>query len=775
MNKEIIQLREVVAKLVPLLAGKGLTVTQRGGSAYVKADPITRKPVQVNIPNIPDNAEPSFVRAIQGFIDHEVAHVLITDFKIYGSGVSAQNAHDPKVRRLMHLHNIVEDTMIEREMVKKFPGSQKNIHDLREHFIAKIAKPAIAAAKTPEEEFEYLLVPVMRALAGHVEFQEFLDAEKLWDRPLVKELVDKLSPATKSRLPKLNSTAETLEVARELEAILYPPKPPAPQSCDDELCDEDAGGASQDKPDQKAGEGDGDGERNHSDNEPGDEEDAGGGENSAGGGDDDQEDDEAGGDENDDVVDADDADDDEGEDGDSQDQAEDDGDEESSDEGSGQEEDEDSGAENDDGAQEDDRGDDDGSPDEDDVQEGDDDGDDADQDDSAGGESESGEDDSDGEQNGAAPNQPGDRLAIQTDDHDAADIDAAEESEDSGGGGIGNGLSKSLFDFDDDAFAEADTSSRMAVLILNEAVDALAGSDYNVYTRDFDRIEPLKTPASIDSDWVPRIEELTRSMTGKMQKDIERMMASQSHIIRTPGYRSGRLHGANLHRLVTNDDRIFTRRQEHKSKDTAVTLLIDNSGSMSGAKMTTAMIAGYALSTTLERVKIANEVIGFTTGDYGNTPRSVLEAMNQEVYGAMAKGYRWHRTTPIMMPIYKSFDERVTAEVKKRVAYMAYAQIGMGANVDGESLLYAAERLMKRTEKRKVMLVLSDGQPSGGANVAPHLKRTVVDLTKAGIDLVGIGIMDYSVQRFYPHYMVLNDVEELPGMVMNQLKAILTS
>jgi cobalamin biosynthesis protein CobT len=125
------------------------------------------------------------------------------------------------------------------------------------------------------------------------------------------------------------------------------------------------------------------------------------------------------------------------------------------------------------------------------------------------------------------------------------------------------------------------------------------------------------------------------------------------------------------------------------------------------------------------------------------------------------------------MPIYKTFDERINSIVKSRIAFMANAQVGMGANVDGESLEYAAMRIAKRREKRKVILVLSDGQPSGGANVAPHLKMTVENLTKVGIETIGIGIMDSAVKRFYPKSCVLQRIEDLPVQIMTELKAIL--
>lgn len=894
MNREIIELREVVTKLVPMLTGKGLTVTQRGADAYVIADPKTRKPVRINIPNIPDTADAGFIRAIQGFIDHEVGHVLITDWDwIAGYRVTPQQMMEKKVQRLRTYHNIIEDTMIEREMERIFPGSKKNIADLRRHFIAKITRPAVASAKDDREAFNYLLVAVMRALAGHTEFQDYMDDEKLWDNKYVKELIDRLPEKVKKDLPKIRTTKETLEIAQILDGILHPIVPPPtitkvepnqgytpggdpveihgtnfvdlewvkfggslakivahasgrkivvetpahaagfvdvevktehgqavkasafeyldpPQQPgggdgdpdDNSGQDQQSDGESQDKPEKEAGEGGGDGERDHSESDDGEDKPGESGE-----GEKDESEEKAS-----ESGDGEEADDDTAEDGEGSDDAEGDRDRDSDEEGTEDgdpEEDQDEGDGNEPSENE---GESDQSPD------GSDDDDDADQDAEDGkgqkdddggaddgakeeaeasddgdgdGEDASGQDEQDSDEDdkpGAAEadsehgdgKQPGekestDRLAIQTDDHEAGEVGEADDQDDGSGGGVGNGLGKSLFDFDDNAFEKADLSSQIAILIANEAVDLLADNDYNVFTREFDRIEPLKVP-EIHDQWVPDLDEKTRAMTGRMQKDIERMMASQSHVVKVPGYRSGRLHSPALHRIVTNDDRLFNRKQEHKSKDTAVSLLIDNSGSMGGVKIVTAMVAGYALSSTLERVNIANEVIGFTTGDHrGKGSRASQQEMNKEISAAYAKGVRYHRVTPIVMPIYKDFDERINATVKQRIAYMANAQRGMVTNVDGESLEYAAIRLLKRREKRKVMLVLSDGQPSGAANAAGHLKQTVEKLEKLGIDLVGIGIMDAAVRRFYTNHIVLQQIEDLPTQVMQELKKILTN
>ena len=157
MSREIEILREVVVKVTKLLAGQSIQVTQRGAQAYAKADK-TGKPYLVNIPFIPDTATPGFIAAIQGFIDHEVGHILFTDWSV-----------QKKIRGDQKLHNcwnIVEDPFIERMMSKKFPGTAYNLDKVYGYFIEHITAPALAKAETEMQEFGVLLVPVIRALVG---------------------------------------------------------------------------------------------------------------------------------------------------------------------------------------------------------------------------------------------------------------------------------------------------------------------------------------------------------------------------------------------------------------------------------------------------------------------------------------------------------------------------------------------------------------------------------------------------------------------------------
>jgi hypothetical protein len=831
MNKEIVILREAINKIIPMIAGKGLKVTQIGTGAYVKAHPSTGVPYLVNIPSIPDNATPEFVTSIQGFIDHEVSHVLFTDFS-YKMG--------QKSRRLHSLHNVFEDTMIERKMADKFSGSKRNLATLRAWFCENITKPALASAKSEEEAFGYLLVVAMRALAGHREMKDFLDDNNLWAQPLLAALMSKMPADFVKRIPLLNSTAETYDAAVQLEAILYPPPPPAPPQPEpqpEEQDEDESGEGDQDHSDEEqTGDGEGEGEREHTE----DNENASGGEEEEDDdmeieeqelfGDEDEDEDAGEGEKSADEETEADADSDSSDDGDDDASGEEDaegdadGSEDEADEDAGEDErkgsgkasdkdgdaddaDDENGSgkssdDDDDGDQEEDSGDaadgsqasepdedaegDDGETDTADQSDGSAESEVDDQDDESDGDAGGGDADGETEEGDEADDESdaegGSDVAVETDSDDDGDgAEKPEEENEEGVAGVGYDEHNPFEALDDDDLVDKDLSSSIAILIQKEAIKAILSSEYSVLTRQYDRIEPLPVPETFAQEHVTRLDDATRQMTGVMQKDIERMMAAQSRVFKVGGQRSGRLNGPGLHRIMSNDDRVFARREEIKAKDTAVSLLMDCSGSMEGAKQATAVSASYALATTLERVNIPCECLGFTTMGYigrNNTQQWPLshrqwEELMEHFNAEVAKGVTFHRFMPIFMPVFKGFQERVNAEIKRRFAYMQIKQPHQGGNIDGESLEYAAMRLAQRKEKRKVIIVLSDGHPAGALNDSEHLKMMAERLTKQGYDLVGIGIKDHAVSRFYDKHVVLQDIADLPGEVMKQLRVIL--
>lgn len=321
-------------------------------------------------------------------------------------------------------------------------------------------------------------------------------------------------------------------------------------------------------------------------------------------------------------------------------------------------------------------------------------------------------------------------------------------------------------DFDEDA-AKA----------IEEALTSKRSEDpVRDYSRDWDEIVPA--PADERAP-VSRMEEAVDKTSAAMRKDLQRLIAARSMSVRVPGFRSGRLHPASLQRLTVGDDRAFSRRQENRTKDVAVSLLVDLSGSMNGEKVKVAMEAAWAFSDVLSSLKINNEVLGFTS-DVAKFVRLMGDRKVKEDYEDFCRktGVR-ARLEPIYMPIYKAFNEPFSVMQKRRMATALYGPTRdpkiLHENHDGHAVRYAAMRLLEQKQTRKVMLVFSDGFPAASAcgDLNADLKKSVKTLNALKIETVGIGIMSNAVKTFYPKHVVIEKVSDLASEVMGQLRTIL--
>lgn len=317
-----------------------------------------------------------------------------------------------------------------------------------------------------------------------------------------------------------------------------------------------------------------------------------------------------------------------------------------------------------------------------------------------------------------------------------------------------------------------DFSETLSREIAKQSAEASAASQYLVFTEDFDVVEPLHVGREYDPQMFVKLAKKVDSMVAPMQKDLERAIVAKSRSTWEAGQRRGKLHGAAVARLAMGDSRVFRTKQVSQSKDVAVTLLIDASGSMSGTKIHTATQAAFALSSVLDRLKITHEVICFTTKNCeGLDSKRAKE--EESKYGV-----QYSRVEGLYMPIIKGFDERVDSTVRSRFGWLPNSGI-LANNVDGECVMVAARRLMARKEEGKTMIVLSDGAPHAYTRVRGdvfgcHLKKTIAEVSKK-INIVGIGVLSDAVSNFYPKYVVLNDVNDLPKQVIKELRAALSA
>ena len=700
MNERVLILRDAVVKITQMLSGKGIQVTQRGINAYVKADRSGR-PVLVNLPYLPDNATEELCMAIQGFLDHEVAHILFSDFGLLEAAAKAG---------CQSMLNMLEDARIEREMAKKFSGSGHNLSITGKFFLDKYTTPMMqdaAAAGDANKVIGILMVPLIRAMAGQFIFKEFMN-DKMH---IVQDVYDKIADL-QPQIEAATSTQACFDLAKEIESRLRSgPK----------------GKSGQSKPsDGDEGEGEGEvksmkGKAKKKDEEKskkspkkpkgkgGDEEEkqpsADEGEGSG------KEDEESEKSEPSDT----------GEKSEEKSESEDEG------EGSGKSEekpeDEDNGGE---AASDDGDGEDEG--------EGEDSGGPSDEDDSGAG-GDSGDSASDEDADGDSETETGNTAAI----WEAIDKENA------------NGF-----------------DSAMSSMISNAAADAAREASYLIYTKEADVVEPLKVGGGYDSRMLADLADKVDHMVGPLQKDLERAISARSFATWEAGKRSGRLHAANLSRLAVGDARVFRKRHETTSKDVAVELVIDASGSMSGSKIHLATQAAYALSQVLERIGISHEVVAFTTG----SPCADMTTLSAE-QAKIGRGFT--RIESLYMPVLKGFNERLKTEVKERFGWLPNSRI-LRNNIDGECVELAARRLMSRREAGKVMIVLSDGAPNAQGDsraLYTHLKKVIRDVEKAGVKTVGIGIESDAVRQFYPKNIVINQVSELPDRVIKELRHLL--
>lgn len=323
-----------------------------------------------------------------------------------------------------------------------------------------------------------------------------------------------------------------------------------------------------------------------------------------------------------------------------------------------------------------------------------------------------------------------------------------------------------------------DLDGMFSQFIRDHIIEESTGDTFRVFTRDYDELVDIKVGSNVD---VSLIDKAVAKATGALQKDMRRIIAARTQSKRIPGKRSGKLHGPNLHRVMSGDDRVFFRREEAPELDTAVSLVIDCSGSMRGERMKLATETAYAVGSVLNKLGVSFESLGFT--DNMGDPRTQTDEYKRELEEA-------HNMLPVTrayalsMPKFKTFDERWNGEVQRRFAsvYQTGNGFDYGYTPEGCGVEFAARRLLQRPEKRKLMLVMTDGEPSGdiyyGKNGSHQqygmYERQSVDVMKsvtaAGIDLVGIGIQHAGVSTAYSDNIVIRNLSEMPGQLLVILK-----
>jgi cobaltochelatase CobT len=301
---------------------------------------------------------------------------------------------------------------------------------------------------------------------------------------------------------------------------------------------------------------------------------------------------------------------------------------------------------------------------------------------------------------------------------------------------------------------------------------------YHAYTREFD--EMVAAESLCDPDELTRLRQLLdqqllhlQGVIAKLANRLQRRLLAKQSRAWDFDLEEGLLDSARLSRVVVNPMYPLSYKIEKDTefRDTVVTLLIDNSGSMRGRPITVAAMSADILARTLERCGVKVEVLGFTT-------RMWKGGQSREKWISAGKPANAGRLNDLRHIIYKAADAPWRRS-RKNLGLMLREGI-LKENIDGEALLWAHERLLARPEQRRILMVISDGAPvddstlsvNPGNYLEKHL-REVIDWieTRSPIELLAIGI-GHDVTRYYRRAVTIIDAEQLGGVVMEQLAAL---
>ena len=299
--------------------------------------------------------------------------------------------------------------------------------------------------------------------------------------------------------------------------------------------------------------------------------------------------------------------------------------------------------------------------------------------------------------------------------------------------------------------------------------------DYSIYTSNFDEIidakdlvtneESMRLRNQLDNLIKPHI-----STIGKLANRLQRLLLAKQNTSWNFNLEEGILDNSRLHRVIASPGYPLSFKQETENdfKDTIVTLLIDNSGSMRGRSISLAAICADIIGSTLERCQVKTEILGFTTKHWKGGDSKKLWIIN----GSRSNPGRLNDIRHI---IYKSADNSWR---RSRKYFGAMLREGLlKENVDGEALAWSHDRLLKRHEERKILIVISDGAPVDDSTLSAnredfldnHLREIISRIEKdSPVELQAIGI-GHDVTKYYKNALTINRAEELGEVLLEEL------
>ena len=326
--------------------------------------------------------------------------------------------------------------------------------------------------------------------------------------------------------------------------------------------------------------------------------------------------------------------------------------------------------------------------------------------------------------------------------------------------------------------ADTELDQESSEKVIQKSNISINDKEYKIFTTEFDQIaraetlenqeEILKLRKNLDQQ-LTNFQNLITKLANKLQRQL---LAKQN---RSWDFdlEEGLLDSSKLPRIITDpyNSLSFKKEKDLEFKDTIVTLLIDNSGSMRGRPITIAAICADILSRTLERCSVKVEILGFTTKNWKG-------GKSREEWNKKSKPKFPGRLNDLRHIIYKSADTH-WRQSKKNLGLMLKEGL-LKENIDGEAITWAYNRLNKRKEERKILMVISDGAPvddstlsvNSGDFLEKHLKKIVRFIENSGkIEILAIGI-GHDVSRYYQKAIKITDVQELGDVMISQLSGL---
>jgi len=330
----------------------------------------------------------------------------------------------------------------------------------------------------------------------------------------------------------------------------------------------------------------------------------------------------------------------------------------------------------------------------------------------------------------------------------------------------------------DEQLEDSDSLKQSTENIMQKTNSNNLDQEYKIFTTEFDEIakaeiledikETQKLRKNLDQQLIV-FQDLITKLANKLQRQL---LAKQNRSWEFD-LEEGLLDSSKLTRIIMDpyNSLSFMKEKDLDFKDTIVTLLIDNSGSMRGRPITIAALCADILSRTLERCSVKVEVLGFTTKNWKG-------GKSREAWAKTGKQKNPGRLNDLRHIIYKGADTQ-WRQAKNNIGLMLKEGL-LKENIDGEAISWAYNRIKKRKEERKILMVISDGAPvddstlsvNSGDFLEKHLKKIVKSIeSKNDVEILAIGI-GHDVSRYYKKAIKITDVHELGDVMISQLSGL---